>query len=175
MNPFRLRIAIADDDRSTRELLQALLSKLGHEVVVVADDGLSLIQKCALKEPNLIITDYLMPGVTGAEAAAILYEKRPTPIILLSAYSNPELVIEAERKHVFIYLVKPLSEAHLTAALNRCQEEGVAQEHDRFEELDYEESSNQSKEPSMCCPSTTPPSMQARLPIEKYQWRQRAN
>jgi two-component system, response regulator PdtaR len=163
MNPPRLRIAIADDDRSTRELLQALLSKLGHEVVVVADDGHSLIQKCAVTEPNLIITDNLMPGVTGVEAAAILYKQRPTPIILLSAHSDPELVIEAERKHVFMYLVKPLSEAHLTAALTRCREEGGAQEHDRFEELDYEKSSYQSKESSLNRPSTTPPNRQSRL------------
>jgi hypothetical protein len=66
---FPLRVAVADDDRSMRELLQHMLRKLGHEVVAVADRG----------------------------------EKR----------------IDAEQKHVLMYLVKPISEANLQAALAR--------------------------------------------------------
>jgi DNA-binding NarL/FixJ family response regulator len=123
MTSLSLRIAIADDDRSTLEVLQMLLGKLGHEVIVIADNGRSLIDECAVMEPDVIITDNLMPGISGAAAAAIIYERRPVPIILLSAFCDPELVIDAERKHVLMYMVKPLSEAHIEVALNRCRKE----------------------------------------------------
>ena len=116
-----LRVAVADDDRSMRELLQHMLRKLGHEVVAVADTGETLIQLCAAAKPDVIITDNLMPDLDGADAAAIIYAERPTPIILLSGYCDRNLVLDAEQKHVLIYLVKPISEANLRAALARCR------------------------------------------------------
>ncbi len=61
----------------------------------------------------MIITDNLMPDLDGADAAAIIYAERPTPIILLSGYCDRNLVLDAEQKHVLIYLVKPISEANL--------------------------------------------------------------
>lgn len=139
MTPSGRRIAIADDDRSMREVLQVLLRNLGHEVVVAAENGQSLIKQCAILRPDVIITDNLMPDISGAEAAAIIYEQRPTQIILLSAFCDRELVIDAEQKHVLMYLVKPVSVAHLEAALNRCQELRNAQKCDEAEEeLDFE-------------------------------------
>jgi YesN/AraC family two-component response regulator len=62
-----------------------------------------------------------MPDLDGADAAAIIYAERPTPIILLSGYCDRNLVLDAEQKHVLIYLVKPISEANLRAALARCR------------------------------------------------------
>jgi CheY-like chemotaxis protein len=116
-----LRVAVADDDRSMRELLQHMLRKQGHEVVAVADTGEKLIQLCASAKPDVIITDNLMPDLDGADAAAIIYAERPTPIILLSGYCDRNLVLDAEQKHVLIYLVKPISDANLRAALARCR------------------------------------------------------
>jgi CheY-like chemotaxis protein len=116
-----LRVAVADDDRSMRELLQHMLHKQGHEVVALAESGKALIEQCAVAQPDVIITDNLMPEVDGADAAAIIYAQRPTPIILLSGYCDRNLVLEAEQKHVLIYLVKPLSEDNLRSALDRCR------------------------------------------------------
>jgi CheY-like chemotaxis protein len=116
-----LRVAIADDDRSMRELLQHMLRKQGHEVVAMADTGEQLIKLCASAKPDVIITDNLMPDLDGADAAAIIYAERPTPIILLSGYCDRNLVLDAEQKHVLIYLVKPISDANLRAALARCR------------------------------------------------------
>jgi CheY-like chemotaxis protein len=116
-----LRVAVADDDRSMRELLEHMLRKQGHEVVAVADTGKQLIKLCASAKPDVIITDNLMPDLDGADAAAIIYAQRPTPIILLSGYCDRNLVLDAEQKHVLIYLVKPISDANLRAALARCR------------------------------------------------------
>jgi CheY-like chemotaxis protein len=117
-----LRVAIADDDRSIRELLQQILRNLGHEVVAVAENGQSLVQQSAITEPDVIVTDNVMPDISGVDAAAIIYKRRPTRIILLSANCDRELVLDAEQKHVMVYLVKPVSQANLEAALGRCQE-----------------------------------------------------
>ncbi|HEX4145781.1 MAG TPA: response regulator [Pirellulales bacterium] len=116
-----LRVAVADDDRAMRELLQHMLRKQGHEVVAMADTGEKLIKLCASAKPDVIITDNLMPDLDGADAAAIIYAERPTPIILLSGYCDRNLVLDAEQKHVLMYLVKPISDANLRAALARCR------------------------------------------------------
>ena len=117
-----LRVAIADDDQSVRRILQQLLQDLGHDVVVVADNGHSLIKECAAARPDVVITDNLMPGMKGLDAAAEIYRTQPIPIILLSGFCDRQAVLEAEQKHVFLYLVKPISQPHLEVALARCRE-----------------------------------------------------
>jgi DNA-binding NtrC family response regulator len=119
---FSLRVAIADDDHGMRESLQQMLCNLGHEVVAVAENGESLINQCAMTEPDVVITGTLTPEMYGSDAAAVVYKIRPIPIILYSGHCEPDLVLNAERKHVFMYLVKPICEEHLQAALKECQE-----------------------------------------------------
>jgi CheY-like chemotaxis protein len=115
-----LRIAIADDDRSTREVLKQLLADLGHEVVAVAESGRDLIRKVAEVKPDIVVTDNFMDDIDGVDAALEIFKARPVPIILLSAYCNPQIVRHAEEKHVLVYLVKPISQAHLELALEKC-------------------------------------------------------
>jgi DNA-binding NtrC family response regulator len=115
-----LRVAIADDDPGMRESLQQMLCNLGHEVVAVAENGESLVKQCAMTEPDVVITGTLTPQMYGSDAAAVVYERRPIPIILYSAHCEPDLVLNAEHKHVFMYLAKPICEEHLQAALKEC-------------------------------------------------------
>ena len=117
---FSLRVAIADDDRGMRESLQQMLRNLGHEVVGVADNGESLIKQCAMTEPDVVITGTLTPEMYGADAASVVYKNRQIPIILYSGHCEPDLVFNAEHKHVFMYLVKPIFQEHLQAALAEC-------------------------------------------------------
>jgi YesN/AraC family two-component response regulator len=117
-----LRIAIADDDRSARELLRKLLDDLGHCVVTSADTGRTLIDGCAKVVPDVVITDNVMGDMTGLDAAAKIYQASPIPIIVLSGYCDPEMVRSAEERHILLYLVKPLSRDHLEIALVQCQE-----------------------------------------------------
>ncbi|MFL5333763.1 MAG: response regulator, partial [Geminicoccaceae bacterium] len=60
----RLRIVVADDERDTREYLQEYLSYLGHDVRAV-EDGRQLVEVCREFAPDLIVTDYAMPGLDG--------------------------------------------------------------------------------------------------------------
>ena len=120
--PYSLRVAIADDDRGMRESLQQMLSNLGHEVVAVAECGEALINQCAMTEPDVVITGTLTPKMYGSDAAAAVYTRRPIPVILYSSHCEPALVRNAEHKHVLMYLVKPIIQEHLEAALKECQE-----------------------------------------------------
>jgi two-component system chemotaxis response regulator CheY len=117
---FSLRVAIADDDRGMRESLRQMLGDLGHEVVAVAENGESLIKQYAVAQPDVVITGTLTPEMYGSDAAAVIYKSRPIPIILYSSHCEPDLVLNAEHKHVFMYLVKPICQEHLQAALKEC-------------------------------------------------------
>jgi DNA-binding NtrC family response regulator len=68
----------------------------------------------------VVITGTLTREMFGADAAEAIYKSRPIPVILYSGHCEPELVVNAEHKHVFIYLVKPIAQEHLAAALKEC-------------------------------------------------------
>jgi len=118
---FSLRVAIADDDPGMRESLRQMLRNLGHKVVAVAENGESLIRQCAQTQPDVVITGTLTPEMRGSDAAAAVYERQPIPIILYSHHCEPDLVLNAEHKHVFMFLVKPIRQEHLQAALKECR------------------------------------------------------
>ncbi len=118
---FSLRVAIADDEREMRETLRKMLCDLGHEVVAVAENGESLIDQCAATKPDVVITGTLTPEMNGSDAAAVIYESRRIPVMLYSRHCEPNQVLNAEHKHVFMYLVKPICAEHLQAALKECR------------------------------------------------------
>ena len=122
-----LRIAVADDEQDMRDFFEKMLPRLGHQVVSVAETGAELVQHCSERKPDLVITDIKMPDMDGIEAAVEISRNCPTPIILVSAYHDPELVARAEADHVLGYLVKPIGQANLGPAI------GVAMR--RFEEI----------------------------------------
>jgi AmiR/NasT family two-component response regulator len=112
-----LRIAVADDELDMREYLQRFLPRLGHEVVAAVENGRQLVEACHELGPDLVITDIKMPEVDGIEAAASIFRDRPTPVILVSAFHDPELIERAEQDHVMAYLVKPIKLADLETAI----------------------------------------------------------
>ncbi len=125
-----LRVVIADDERRMRETLQQMLCDLGHEVVAVAENGESLINQCDRTQPDVVITGTLTPEMHGSDAAAVIYKSRPIPILLYSGHCEPDLVRNAEHKHVFMYLIKPICQEHLQAALKECMESNEPSEDD---------------------------------------------
>jgi response regulator NasT len=108
-----LRIAVADDEPDMRDYYRKILPRLGHQVVAVAANGRELVELCRASLPDVVITDIKMPELDGIDAAAALYAERPVPVILVSAYSDPQLVERAEGDHVMGYLVKPIKQADL--------------------------------------------------------------
>ena len=108
-----LRIAVADDELDMRDYFQQILPILGHEVVAVAQDGRELVEQCRELKPDLVITDIKMPDMDGIDAAAQIYRNGPIPVILVSAYHDPEFIRRAEANHILAYLVKPIKQADL--------------------------------------------------------------
>jgi response regulator NasT len=108
-----LRIAVADDEPDMRDYFKKGLPRLGHQVVAVAQTGRELVEQCRAVSPDLVITDIKMPDMDGIDAAQQIYQDRPVPIILVSAYHDHELIARAEADHVMGYLVKPIKQADL--------------------------------------------------------------
>ena len=108
-----LRIVVADDEPDMRDYFQQVLPRLGHSVVAVAENGQELVELCRAENPDLVITDIKMPRLDGIDAARQIYEERPTPVILVSAFSDAALIERAESDHVMGYLVKPIKQADL--------------------------------------------------------------
>jgi len=108
-----LRIAVADDEPDMRDYFSRILPRLGHRVVALAQNGADLVAQCRTSRPDLIITDIKMPGMDGIEAATRIYQEMPVPVILVSAYHDPELLTRAEVDHIMGYLVKPIKQADL--------------------------------------------------------------
>jgi response regulator NasT len=113
----RLRVAVAEDERDMREYLQEALSRMGHEVVAVAESGRRLIEQCRAAGPDLIIADITMPDGDGIEAAAAVNRVKKTPVILVSAHHDAALLERAAANPVLAYLVKPIKEPDLVTAI----------------------------------------------------------
>ncbi len=113
-----MRVLIADDEAVIRMGLRAMLEDKGHKVVATATDGASAIQMMRTERPEVIILDIKMPGMDGLEAARRIMQERPTPVVMLTAYSQRELINEAREASVFGYLVKPVKEDLLDATLD---------------------------------------------------------
>ncbi len=109
----RLRILIADDEAIRLMTLRTQLRALGFEVVAEATTGRQAVELASRCEPDLAILDIKMPELDGIAAAREITAHRPMPVILLTAYSEPELVERATEAGVFAYLVKPVSEEDL--------------------------------------------------------------
>ncbi len=112
-----LRIVVADDEADMREYFQRVLPDMGHQVVGIAANGKELVARCHELQPDLVIADIKMPDLDGIDAAAEIYSKRPAPIILVSAYYDPDLIERAEQDHILAYLVKPIKRGNLEPAI----------------------------------------------------------
>src|SRR5205809_4557290 len=101
------RVIIADDETIQRMDLKDVLTGLSYLVVGEAGDGLSAVNLARELRPDLVIMDIRMPELDGIEAARTLTSEDIAPVLLLTAYSEPELVQRATQAGVIGYLVKP--------------------------------------------------------------------
>jgi response regulator NasT len=108
-----LRVVVADDEPDMRDYFQKALPRLGHQVVGVAQNGRDLVEQCRALQPDLVVTDIKMPDMDGIDAATRIYQERPVPVILVSAYHDAGLIARAEADHILGYLVKPIKQADL--------------------------------------------------------------
>lgn len=111
------RVLIVDDEPVIRLDLRTMLEPMGHEVVGEADNGVDALQLARTLQPDLVIADIMMPEMDGIELSRQLAKERIAPVLVLTAYSEPEMVMGADRAGVLGYLVKPFREADLAPAI----------------------------------------------------------
>jgi response regulator NasT len=118
-----LRIAVADDEPDVLDYFQRMLPRLGHQVVAAASNGRKLVELCRKQNPDLIIADVRMPEMDGDVAVEQICQNRPTPFILISAYSKPVESAGAASSTRRAYLTKPVKRENLVEAIEQvCPE-----------------------------------------------------
>lgn len=113
----RTRVIIADDESIVRTDLKEMLTSLGYLVVGEVGDGQSAVNLARELKPDVVLMDIKMPDLDGIDAARILTEEQIAPVVLLTAYSQRELVDRARKAGVVGYLVKPFRESDLLPAI----------------------------------------------------------
>ncbi|HHX63281.1 MAG TPA: response regulator [Chloroflexi bacterium] len=129
----RVRVVIADDESVIAMDLREMLNNLGYLVVGEAGDGRSAVNLARELRPDVVLMDIKMPDMDGIEAAKVLTEERIAPVVLITAFSQRDLVERAKEAGVVGYLVKPIQETDLTPAI----EIAISRFHE-FRELEKE-------------------------------------
>lgn len=111
------RIILAEDETLIRMDLKEELSRQGYLVVGDVGDGQSAVNLAREVRPDLVIMDIDMPQLDGISASEILTREKIAPVLLLTAYNNPELIERAKQVGVLHYLVKPWNQSALKPAI----------------------------------------------------------
>jgi len=111
------RVLIAEDEALIRLDLAEMLREEGYEVVGEAGDGQEAVELAESLTPDLVIMDVKMPRRDGIDAAREIAEKRIAPIVILTAFSQRDLVERARDAGAMAYLVKPFSITDLIPAI----------------------------------------------------------
>lgn len=113
----KLRILLADDEALIRLDLREMLTEAGHEIVGEAANGQESVQLAQELHPDIVIMDVKMPVMDGLNAAQQITEAEIAPVLLLTAYSQQDIVARATEAGVIAYLVKPVREQQLFPAI----------------------------------------------------------
>ncbi len=123
------RIVIADDEAIIRLDLKEILEEAGYDVVAETGRGDEAVSLVAHHQPDLAILDIKMPGTDGITAAKAILADQSTAVLLLTAFSQRDLIQDAREAGVAAYLVKPFRKAELIPAIEgvlaRAQEDRV--------------------------------------------------
>ncbi len=112
-----LKILIAEDDFLVSEMIEGELISEGYEIIGRAMDGISAVELTKNLKPDIVLMDIRMPKLNGMEASKQILETCPVPIIILTAYENRDMVIDAGEAGVGAYLNKPLDPLELERAI----------------------------------------------------------
>ncbi len=111
------RVLIAEDEALIRLDLREMLQEEGFDVVGEAADGEQAVELAVELNPDLVICDIKMPKMDGIAAAAQIAEKRIAPVVILTAFSQRDLIERARDAGAMAYLVKPFQKRDLLPAI----------------------------------------------------------
>jgi response regulator NasT len=112
-----LTVLVAEDEALIRMDLVETLTELGFDVVDAVGDGRSAVEAAATARPQLALLDIKMPDMDGLAAASEIIGLKSTAVVMLTAFSQPELIQRAVAAGAMGYLVKPFKPEELRAAL----------------------------------------------------------
>ena len=121
------RVVIAEDEALIRLDLREMLEEEGFEVVAEAGDGETAVELAEQHRPDLVVLDVKMPRLDGISAAERIASARLAPVVIVTAFSQRELVERAREAGAMAYLVKPFGKADLLPAVEMAMS--------RYEEL----------------------------------------
>lgn len=113
-----LRILLAEDEALIRMDLAEMLTEAGHEIVGQAGDGEQAVALAQQTAPDLVVMDIKMPGMDGISAAEQIGREGLAPVVMLTAFSDKNLVERARDAGVMSYVVKPFSAADVLPAID---------------------------------------------------------
>ena len=111
------RVVIAEDEAIIRLDLKELLEEEGYEVVGETGRGDEAIELVRQLDPDLVILDIKMPGTDGLSAARHISEERLAAVVILTAFSQRDLINQATEAGAYAYLVKPFQKSDLIPAI----------------------------------------------------------
>ncbi|MEY4404663.1 MAG: hypothetical protein RI976_594 [Actinomycetota bacterium] len=112
-----IRIVLAEDEAIIRLDLRESLQEEGYEVVGDVGRGDKAVEMVDELRPDVAIFDIKMPGMSGLEAAKIVSDKKICPVVMLTAFSQREIIEQARDAGALAYLVKPFQKSDLVPAI----------------------------------------------------------
>ena len=112
-----MRVLIVDDESLIRMDLREIIESCGHEVVAEGTNGVEALALCKKHKPDIILMDVKMPELDGIEAARQIGFHHEAPVVLLTSYSQQDLIDKARDSGVYGYLIKPVREEQLVPTL----------------------------------------------------------
>lgn len=113
----RPRILLVEDESIMRMDVKEMLVEGGYDVIGDVADGEKAVELAHTMQPDLIIMDVKMPKMNGIKASKIISKSLFIPILLLTAYSQRDLIEEAKNAYITGYLIKPIRESDLIPAV----------------------------------------------------------
>lgn len=111
------RVIVAEDESLIRMDLIEMLREEGYDIVGEAADGATAVRLAEEHRPDLVVMDVKMPVLDGISAAERIVSQRIAPVLILTAFSQRELVDKAREAGAMAYLVKPFTKADLIPAI----------------------------------------------------------
>jgi two-component system, response regulator PdtaR len=112
------RVLVADDEHLVASGVAVNLRELGYEVIGPVADGDEAIELCKHTRPDIALLDIRMPRKDGLAAAEIIFRRMGIPVMIFSAYSDPEYITSGNRVGVFGYLLKPVTQDQMRVGLS---------------------------------------------------------
>jgi response regulator NasT len=112
------RVLVAEDEAIIRLDLAEMLGEAGYDVVAQVGDGEQAVEQAKALRPDIVIMDVKMPVMDGITAAEHIGKERICPVVMLTAFSQTELVERARDAGVMAYIVKPFTAGDVTPAID---------------------------------------------------------